>query len=41
VATDFDPRRVMVAVTGGEPLLKEGIFELSPSSAAWVSPTGW
>ncbi len=28
VATDFDPRRVMVAVTGGEPLLKEGIFEL-------------
>jgi radical SAM protein with 4Fe4S-binding SPASM domain len=28
VAGDFDPSRVMVAVTGGEPLLKEGVFEL-------------
>ncbi|HOU93119.1 MAG TPA: radical SAM protein [Polyangiaceae bacterium] len=28
VAADFDPRRVMVAVTGGEPLMKEGVFEL-------------
>ncbi len=28
VSEDFEPRRVMVAVTGGEPLLKEGIFEL-------------
>jgi len=28
IATDFDPREVMVAITGGEPLIKEGIFEL-------------
>jgi radical SAM protein with 4Fe4S-binding SPASM domain len=28
VAADFRPRDVMVAVTGGEPLLKEGIFDL-------------
>lgn len=28
VAADFDSRGIMVAVTGGEPLLKEGIFEL-------------
>ncbi|MBI5498658.1 MAG: radical SAM protein [Deltaproteobacteria bacterium] len=28
VASDFNPRRVMVAVTGGEPLLREGIFDL-------------
>ncbi|GMV41290.1 MAG: radical SAM/SPASM domain-containing protein [Myxococcales bacterium] len=28
IARDFDPRQVMIAVTGGEPLLKEGIFEL-------------
>jgi radical SAM protein with 4Fe4S-binding SPASM domain len=28
VASDFDPRRMMVAVTGGEPLTKEGVFEL-------------
>lgn len=28
VATDFDPRRIMVAVTGGEPLMKEGVFEI-------------
>lgn len=28
VASDFDARRVMVAVTGGEPLLKDGVFDL-------------
>jgi radical SAM protein with 4Fe4S-binding SPASM domain len=28
VAKDFDPRTIMVAVTGGEPLIKEGIFDL-------------
>ena len=28
VAVDFDPRRVMVALTGGEPLLKIGILDL-------------
>ena len=28
IAADFDPARVMIAVTGGEPLLKEGIFRL-------------
>lgn len=28
VAGDFEPRRVMVAVTGGEPLLREGVFDL-------------
>lgn len=28
IAADFDPKQVMVAVTGGEPLLKEGIFDL-------------
>ena len=28
IAGDFEPSKVMVAVTGGEPLLKEGIFDL-------------
>lgn len=28
IAADFDPKRIMIAVTGGEPLLKEGIDEL-------------
>lgn len=28
VAQDFDPRRIMVAVTGGEPLIKPGIYDL-------------
>ena len=28
VAADFDARRVMVAVTGGEPLLREGVFSI-------------
>jgi len=28
VAADFDARRIMVAVTGGEPLLKPGILDL-------------
>ena len=28
VAADFDPKQVMIAVTGGEPLLKEGIYDL-------------
>ncbi len=28
VAEDFDPRRIMIAVTGGEPLMKAGVFEL-------------
>ena len=28
IAEDFDPRRVMVAVTGGEPLFREGIFDI-------------
>ena len=28
VAADFDPRRIMVAVTGGEPLLRDGVFEI-------------
>jgi radical SAM protein with 4Fe4S-binding SPASM domain len=28
IASDFDATRIMVAVTGGEPLLKEGIDEL-------------
>ncbi len=28
IATDFEPKKVMVAVTGGEPLLKDGVFEL-------------
>jgi len=28
VAADFDPKRVMVAVTGGEPLLREDVFDL-------------
>lgn len=28
IAEDFDPREVMIAVTGGEPLLKEGILDL-------------
>ena len=28
IAADFDPRRIMVAVTGGEPLLKEGVLDL-------------
>lgn len=27
-ASDFDSREIMVAVTGGEPLLKEGIFDI-------------
>lgn len=28
IAQDFDPALVMIAITGGEPLLKKGIFEL-------------
>ncbi len=28
VAKDFDARRIMVAVTGGEPLMKKGLFEI-------------
>lgn len=28
IASDFDARSIMVAVTGGEPLIKKGIFEL-------------
>jgi radical SAM protein with 4Fe4S-binding SPASM domain len=28
LAEDFDPKRVMIAVTGGEPLFKPGIFEI-------------
>lgn len=28
IASDFEPSRVMIAVTGGEPLLKPGIFEI-------------
>jgi radical SAM protein with 4Fe4S-binding SPASM domain len=28
IAKDFEPRKIMVAVTGGEPLLKDGIFDL-------------
>lgn len=28
IAADFDPRTIMVAVTGGEPLLKEGVIDL-------------
>ncbi|MDY0004741.1 MAG: radical SAM protein [Polyangia bacterium] len=28
IASDFDSKQVMVAVTGGEPLLKEGVLEL-------------
>jgi|GEM_PF-435871 len=28
VAADFEARRVMVAVTGGEPLLREGVFSI-------------
>ncbi len=28
LAEDFDPRRVMVAVTGGEPLFKRGIYDI-------------
>lgn len=28
VAEDFDPKRIMVAVTGGEPLMKPGVFEI-------------
>ena len=28
VAEDFDPANVMVAVTGGEPLTKPGVFDL-------------
>lgn len=28
VARDFDARKIMIAVTGGEPLLKEGVDEL-------------
>ncbi len=28
VASQFDARTIMVAVTGGEPLIKEGIFEI-------------
>lgn len=28
IAEDFDAKQVMIAVTGGEPLLKEGIYDL-------------
>lgn len=28
IAEDFEPRKVMVAVTGGEPLIKDGILDL-------------
>lgn len=28
VAEDFNPRRIMVAVTGGEPLTRDGIYEI-------------
>lgn len=28
IAEDFEPRTIMVAVTGGEPLIKEGIFDI-------------
>jgi radical SAM protein with 4Fe4S-binding SPASM domain len=28
VAADFKPKDIMIAVTGGEPLIKEGIFEM-------------
>ncbi len=28
IAQDFDPAKVMVAVTGGEPLMKDGIFDI-------------
>ena len=28
IAQDFDPRTIMVAVTGGEPLLKDGVFDV-------------
>ncbi|MDX9721359.1 MAG: radical SAM protein [Myxococcota bacterium] len=28
IAHDFDPKRIMVAVTGGEPMLREGVFEI-------------
>ncbi len=27
IARDFPPKKVMIAITGGEPLLKDGIFE--------------
>ena len=28
IAEDFDPPKVMIAVTGGEPLMKRGIFDI-------------
>lgn len=28
IAEDYDPRRVMIAITGGEPLFKPGIFDI-------------
>jgi radical SAM protein with 4Fe4S-binding SPASM domain len=28
LAADFDAKKIMVAVTGGEPLIKEGVFDL-------------
>lgn len=40
VAEDFDPQRVMVAVTGGEPLLKEDILLLFAELARLGFPYG-
>jgi radical SAM protein with 4Fe4S-binding SPASM domain len=40
VAEGFDAKKVMVAVTGGEPLLKDGIFELFETLRRYRFPYG-
>ncbi len=40
VAGDFDPRQVMIALMGGEPLIKEGIFDLAAALQRLRFPWG-
>ncbi|MFA6032985.1 MAG: radical SAM protein [Myxococcota bacterium] len=40
VARDFDPKKVMLAITGGEPLLKPGILDLFSEVHALGFPFG-
>jgi radical SAM protein with 4Fe4S-binding SPASM domain len=40
IAADFDPSKIMLAITGGEPLLKPGVFDLFAKVRALGFPFG-